>query len=686
MINAALILTSLLPNVSYETRAARLPVILAELEAKTGMDLECAPSFKNDVLVIRVENQAPMDLLAKVAQASVGKWVREGKVIRLIPDEDRRKQQESERLVRRQRDIQRMLDQYAQDLKGEYDAARLTALRSALDTSRQSATGRPFSERQTQERTLNPLSRLAMRTLLELGTAQLAALNPGDRLVLSRTPTSRQKPWPKSGELLSEFASDWNVYRTSLGNVHLGWTYLRGQGAIKDHLDSTDRIFFSVGDVLQTTSTMAHVSVVNKEENVAFGASVPLSVPSQPADPIRSPELPEVKLTLDPLTLQLKKALQNSYKWPRPPLTLDPEFVKALRQPSKVEPLSFGSELYLQYAKARKLNLVVWVNDGAFGRGVLFDTPTLAAFDQASRPFMVFDEQGSWLVMTPSLPVEARRGRDDREAAGRLIQSAVNHSQVTFDAKADYIAQRPLGSIDGLGLRLASFLDQEVRASEVAKDEQLLRLYGSLSASQRKALFEGKSISYAGLSSVQRATWENLVYGFGSTQARVRFHEHREFERTSQRIANSIEPTEEWPTGIPSDASLTLRATSGFKLKPEPKDNTYFDEDYDLARQIFFEENPGLIEGDIKEWRRPDTFVPFERRTFTFELAMNAQFFWAGNLEDLKLIGGPAKVNDLPAEVLMAVRAQVDEMKRKQAEGANYRMTLGGTVRRTPPP
>lgn len=685
MINAALILTSLLPNVSYETKAARLPVILAELETRIGSKLECEPSFKNDVLIIRVERVGSMELLDKIAQATVGKWTRREDRLVLSPDVDRRKVQEEELLARREKDIQRMLDQFKKDVDRSYDTPNLHTLKAALDDRKTTFNQNEWAARISQQRSLAPLDRLAMRTLLELGARRLAEIKPGQRLVFSGNPTPRQFKWPNQNELLKNFYTEWNLYQELFSGSDrvLHWTNVRDTGVVPTQLSSVDRIWLSVADPLFETRN-TQVTVMNSAETVGFGSTLEAAMPSIDSQ-VRSPdEISETPMQLEPMSVALSEAWKTLMSSTRPRVSVDPKLLEFISRPSKNEPLVIGSELYHQYARARKVNLVAWINDNAFGRGVVFKAETVKMFDQFSRPNMNFDEANGWLVMTPSSPVEARRSRDDREAMERLMQSVISQKRITFEAKADYVSRRAINLAEGLGLRLSLLIDQSHPTLRLLSDEPVLRLYGSLSREQRKNLLAGGRIPYQSLSSAQRALWDQLIYGSRPINHQAGFRLSPRAARS--RLAMSIEPTFEWPNGIPSGASLGLEVKSDFELKPQPKNNMHFTGPYDLAQDLFYEQNPDCIEGDISQWRRPDTFVVFEKANYTFNIALDDNFSYIDQFEDFKDLTGPVKFDQFPENIRKAILSQVDDMKRRKAEGVKFKLTLGGRQGVKPPP
>jgi hypothetical protein len=689
MISTVLLLASLPQLITYETKAARLPVILAELEPRIGMKLGSEQSFKNDVLVIRVDEVDSKTLLDKIAQAAVGKWTRSGDRLVLSPDSVRRKKQEDELLARRERDIQRMLDQYKKDLEKAYDGPTLHALKSAIDERRSGYDQQQYAARVGQERAFRPLDRLAMRSLIEIGARRLAEIKPGQRLVFSANPTPRQLKWPKQSELLKSFYAEWNLHQELFGADPRGstWVYLRNTGLLPTQLSSVDRIWLAVADPLRE-SRGAKITIVNAAETVAFGNTMDLTIPPQSAATTSPDNLPETKLTLEPLSEALSIALRNLWTFPRPKVEIDPKLIELVSRPTKYEPLAIGSELYLQYAAARNVHLVAWINDNAFGRGVTFKAENVKMFDQFSRPNMNFEESEGWLVMTPASPAEARRSRDDRAAMERLIQSVIADKRITLDAKADYVFQRPVTLPEGLGLRLALMLDQSHPTLNQEANEQVLRLYGSLSPDQRRAIRSGGRIPSAALSPAQRSVWEHVVYGTRPSSISPSFAPADKNVRYDRIYGMAIEPTHEWPNGIPSGASLGLELSTDFELHPQPKDNVHFSGAYDLAHQLFYEQNPELIDGDIRQWLRPDTFVAYDKTSMTFNIVLDKNFAWTGTIDDLKNISGPVKADQLPSHIREAVKKQVEEMNRQRAAGMKYKLTVGGAVRQgqKPPP
>lgn len=206
-----------------------------------------------------------------------------------------------------------------------------------------------------------------------------------------------------------------------------------------------------------------------------------------------------------------------------------------------------------------------------------------------------------------------------------------------------------------------------------------------LSDHQRSALRAGRAILFESLNPSQRPAWEQVIYGPWAAHDRYDILA-RSTRPDGESRSEPVEPTEAWPNGLPPDTALTLRIKNNFLLRPSPKGNRSFLPDYDLATQMFFEQNLDLVEGDLNNWERPETFTPYDRANLQFEMSLTERLFWSGTAEDLTRLSGPAKFEGLPPMVREAITKKVEEMNRLKAAGHKSWLKIGIPGRQNPPP
>src|SRR5688500_18829188 len=115
----------LIQTFSFETKAARIPIVLQQLQGVLDQELKSHSEFTNEVLVISAKNFSSKELLDRIASATSGKWIQDGKVLILKPDPELRKRQEAERLAVRQEAIQARLDLLSKELDASYGKGAL---------------------------------------------------------------------------------------------------------------------------------------------------------------------------------------------------------------------------------------------------------------------------------------------------------------------------------------------------------------------------------------------------------------------------------------------------------------------------------------------------------------------------------------------------------------------------------
>lgn len=687
---AQLILLCAVPaTITFETKAARLPVILEKLQPHSTSKLQCQAGFANDVLVVRVDKVQLGTLLDKIAEATVGSWIREDGTLTLVPDLARRKQQEAELASRREKQVQLLLDKLDQELKPTYDRAFLASTLDALAAPVTSSNG--YHERISMERQ-GPLTRLAARTLIEIGAKRLAAIRPGERLVFCSEPNRKQLPWPGLASSLPAFFREWNLFQevksTQVDGGRLGgWSRIQGDGRHPSTMETIGVAWLSVSDVVRDGLFSVSIAIANKDGSVVIGNQPNLQTERAPAPPVVYSDAADVPLDLEQDSLDVGEAYKTVLSSERTTANLAPSLRRTLQAPLAMDPLSFGSELYLRYADARKLNLVAWINDNAFARFITSGSKSvmLREFETRSRPNMVFAESPGWLVLTPSSPVEARRSRDDRQVVERLLKSVASEGRLSLDARASYVLRRPFHLTEGLGRHLALMLDQEAAVDSFSSGEDVLRLYGLLAPEQRKRLLAGATLNYGAMDRSQKEIADRMVYGpktlYNQGQGIYRSDDRFPYEREEYRRPDvDIEPTMVFPEGVPFDAPLTIAPTTGYHLAGKAKDGMVIFSMYDiesLAREVFYEAHPDLVEGDMSSWRRPDLFIASELLTLKLRIDLPSRLHWAGTLKDVKRLTGRVKREDLPQAIKDAVAKEVGRMEDQLAKGYKMKMTVG---------
>lgn len=680
---------SLVPNVTYETRAARIPVILEQLQPLTNQKLVADAAFTNEVMVISVTDVKSSDLLAKIARASTGVWEKDKDRLILKPDLKRRAEQEKERMALRVKRIHDMLGRLKKELDIPYSGETPKRPTSTIVDAEQSAR-RAVTFRQT------PISRLAMRLLIAIGADRLAKIERGDRVTFAMNANAVQAPWPSRGNAaLVDFRNEW-VKRESTnyqrngdlpelgGNVHVG----EGQTLTPDMAFTSSWI--SVQDLLGSDlSRSVDVGVIVKDGG-GFTGSPDLYLPSQPTPPIEvRPDTSPI--VLDEETIEFSKFIPVFANPGRPVLDPKGKHTAKLLAPD-FEPLSIYSELYLQFAKARNVDLVSLVNDNSLAT-MLSQTKnqTMEGFERLWRGIADFEEGNGWLVTLPSQPTDARRSRDDRKWIRRMIADAAD-GHLDLETRCEYFVQRPFSSAIGLGYRLAQSFDAELGDVFNRYQEASARVYGALSKEQRK----GGDFPIATLSPAARAA---LAWGvIGTTTLPTALMESPQVRSLAGQALDGrfmqqpVDITYVIPGGIPAGSLLRVEAPNiSLGVRPSYSDNrNAFFSGYmieSIAEQIFFDQNPTLDETRSNGNKPPDRFTALRQTKISMRLAMGERSSLF-TLNDSSPISKAVPHEGLPDEIKAAVQAELAKLNKMKADGHPPRRLnhLPGQTRSTPPP
>jgi hypothetical protein len=333
-------------TLSYDCRATRVPVVLADLSAKTGRKLECELSFDNEVVLIHTDRAAVDDVLDRIAFANTAVWRKDGDRLVLTPDKVKRAEQEREVMARRVKSIQRILDGISKEGQTSYTDSFIT---SAVEASKHADNGE--YERYTRAYRSSPLARLAMRTVASLGAQRLAAIKDGARLVLSSDPNRLQARWPGFENLMATARAEARLFSQAEQQLpdedrsRISYMWMQTNGPHRDpDLSQAGRVWLSIGDLARDGDLpRVQIGVESADRSTRFGTTVNLQIPPEPVSPPKPSDSPDVPLMLNAESEALAQSMRVIQSDSRPPL--DAEVKKKLLDPLATDPLAFGSEV-----------------------------------------------------------------------------------------------------------------------------------------------------------------------------------------------------------------------------------------------------------------------------------------------------------------------------------------------------
>lgn len=667
--------------IDYETKAARLPVILEQLQSQTGLKLTCDGVFESEVMLISVTDVEPGKLLDKIAAASVGEWEKKGNGLYLRPDLKRRATEEKERIARRVTRIQEILDRCKKELETPYTGHAPSARVQGQQ---------PTAASYARERNL-PLPRCAMRLLLTIGAERLAQVPMAGRTVFAMTPNAYQAAFPKGAEkAIEQFRDEWEITerigtRTRWGSLDIGASFrVATEGDVISPRQPFTRVWLSVSDLLNYTSFYPRVYCgMLDDKGYGVGGGLDLFTVEPNVPPQAPKERPDIPLEYDPMTVAFRKARNAQLNRGRVPVDSFGPLAKAIAQDS-FEPLSLGTELIAQCAKREKANLVALLPDSVFDYLVGWEKPTVRAIEDATDQVFARDTADGFLILTPKRAPEARRIRDRRKEARLVIKDALD-GHLSLDREAAYLITRPLDRPDGLALHMAMLLDGEVTRQYPRGELRAKRIYALLPEKARQS----GSVRFREIAPPVRAELTQAVLEDGA----LSFHtdptapfDRAEFDSFNIRIKLD-EPTVLWPKGIPEEAIFEMNSLNvlGARLSASKNPNFMFGEGINAAANVRFMQANPTIARDARDpndsLKQVDRYQPLKSREFVFTLRHEilGRAFWASERWTLS---APVPYDQLPTNYRDAIEKEAERIKASRGT----KPPGSGLQRGNPPP
>lgn len=663
-------------GVTFETKAVGVPDLLARLSPVVGRKLECDGAFASEVMVVAVTDVTADDLLAKIARAGTGVWEKEGDRLILKPDAKRRAEQERERVDTREKRVQVILDRCARELAVDYKG----------ETQKERKDGVTSQSALLENKRRTPMSRLAMRLLVGIGAKELAEVQGMDRRVYAVSPNALQRAWPKGGEAaLAEFRKEWKTRQdfpheiNGILDIGGNWSSISGMGVSPDM--TFNRIWISIGDVFNTSGS-EKPAVLGLFASTFTGITGTVDLYEPPAGPIQPEVSPDdTALTFEPETVEFAKVFSPVANVDH--LVLEPgSALGSMILKEGFEPLAMGSELYLQFAKTKGLDMVSLVSDGSLT--TLFSLGQkevkASALEQVLRRSSTYEEEEGWLVTAPSQHAESRRSRDDRKMMRQVILDSAD-GKLTLDTECAYVVTKPYSFTANLSMKMAAMFDSSLSALRGVSDELQKRAYGLLP----KDLKKGGRITYAQASKdLQKALW-TAVY---CRQMLVPADYPSEMAERTRPNPMGPEMTFLFPQGIAGDRVFDVEVKPFMEIRQsisQAKSLVYGDESVaSTAWELFFEKNPELIVG-TRTWPMPDRYQALRSEKILLKLSM-PEYYAMLRLKDQMPEGPGGPLDKLPAQFRKAVEDELAKLNQLKAAGNAPVYYINSDPRRKAPP
>lgn len=567
------------PVVTVLSRGESVSALLKDLSAQTRLTLDVTPAVANEIVLVNV-NMAPFSQLKERLATAVGaEWHQDGAVLRLargsVLAHEQLKEEQKDRIAQ----IKKALDKFpekAMQLK-PFDEAAAEALVTKVEALYQKVHGEEWRTSGTNEAQFlesdTPTGRLATTIFASLDPATLAALDPGDRIVLSTQPTAMQLPLRMKGrDAIIAFERDQATLARALEKrKHRVFEGTGGMDA-GDSTEATSRILMvierpEIGNYLNVELILAD----------AQGKILHRTKPSVGLDTEAGSSTVSSDEGMAQFSTGSSQMLEDMRRFMYGQLKLDKNdaLMSQISDPVHHDPLSFVvADGVFALAESKKESLVAVIPDSVYVRTIVDpfqDTHQfrLHAFRKTLNEGCLVKEESGWFVARPRHFVQCRTNRTDRQALAKFLQLVLRQEWASLDDIAEFISRIPRRILDSSASLIACMAYPLFAKTVESGDIAFFRLYGNLPPEGRHALLTG-SLRAGNLSPECRSELTRMFYRSGA---------HVSMSRESDSVDRPRDLTDEvtmaLPNGVPPDATLVMRLTQATDavIGDEPKDS-----------------------------------------------------------------------------------------------------------------
>lgn len=568
------------PKVTFSSKAGSVVKVVDALAKQTGAKIAASPSIANEIVLVSVKD-VPLDsLLAKLADVVSGKWELAGDGIRYLKYSD-------DVFRRRSREAQ---DRRAAALKKDI----ADSLKAAAESEKEAAQGlegmempeMPWSR--SDQWVLKVLSRIDPQKIVGVGDA---------RIVFASSPTRTQLPLPNISDLIGPMIAEHN--KMVEANAKAAAETREEDPRTVEERAQEERMKQLFGGLFSQedkpiVGLPAKVILVVKRGGLTgmFGASAELAFFDAQGNRIYSAsssvDLGDATGTMGRIIESVMPAEANQE--PKVDTTKPVEFsaesqemmrlfnmngmsamfgeggpkvsdglMAKLRKPTEFDPLSFGiTDSLLFVASDRKLNVVAALPDAITGMADLMtgNGLTVGAFVQnlQDNRALAVETKDGWFTVRPFDPESTKWLRVNRKALETLIDAGSN-GPPSMEAMAAYALENESPMKTEIVMPYVTLFVPSMLMDMMMGGGgwNVLRLYGTLDASQRGVLRAGGRLPFGSLLPAQRHHVEEMVYGV----------------ETSLEVVDPEKPKEELP-GIMRAAGAFFGGGGGVDFRTEP--------------------------------------------------------------------------------------------------------------------
>ena len=681
-------------SIQYTTSAVPLHKALEDISAKCKVRLIASQELENEPIVLRLQNVSLDDVKMHIASAMDAEWRKTNNgsyELWRSPELLNKIEQKliDDRALIIGKAIKKKLAEVAKF--GEFSQSRAQTLATQwAQIMTADANGRTNDD-QSRRYALDqqfPDQRALWQIVSQVDPKLIASVKKGWRRTFSTNPSKTQGELPDS---LLEAAPNWqeqhNLFSRELESA-LNGVQLRewggDEGDARTPMPSMPRRLDLTVKVSQTNPQIDLSLLAFDEQNhpIAFIGSTLIDLDD---DKIQQTEkafeqadhskAPTQNAAMSDATKAFM-AFEKDYQTGGHEIAVSGALRQLVMHPENNEPLaSFVSDALLGEAQLTGSNLAASPDDNFFGMAyvlpdnrfrapVLGQTLTIFAPISGNR----YEEKDGWIELSPLDPQTTLMNRVDRDALGKYVRAIDSKGYVALEDTAQYatsIKGHFFPSLTNLMMWML-FVPHDTSIGEDTLD--LFKLYASLSDNQLQQMAQGTPIRIADLRSEQLEPLEDLVYQTQYTSTRG--YTSGEHIPTPLETACLWEPTEQFPDGLPTNASILFRKTKDednywVTIERMGGRNAQATDLYRLASLIAWSRELQLS---------PENQISIPAvalghyREFTFEMKSGRDYDRTGVLQETVKTSKDMKLEDLPPDLKTKLGQMVDAYRKSMEQ------------------
>ena len=603
-------------KVTCESKATALPLVLKQLSKSSGIKLECMAGFDNTPLILSVHDKPLKEVMDKIAEVVVGKWTPVDTGFRFESDKEAWKKLQAAayesrkakfaQAIQKRLEARAKLEAWNESVVKDLIEKEVKSRQDLIDNLRKNNPNLDTSQVKISKgssRQVTPASPALSEILRKLPVDKLANLAPGQRLVMSSSPTPTQTPLPfNAGPIISKFVDAHNLLASMVRNAPATPDNIQVQGGLdlgaKPLVGQLAKLLVVL--TRHSSDSGASVEVKFVDQNGNYVGTAAASIQPEPDDVLATDPV-KVDNT-DPVAISdLSKEIANAFvnssnggdggrnilvvnngggafrvssNGPQPTIPMSQAAYNMLIDPVTYDPVStFISEGLMSSASNARRDLVALVPDSVIprlSRTSIKNVPATEYLKDLSQGGCKVQDTDGWLVVTPKDRFRMQSTQMNRSAAKKLYSAVASKGYARLYQLAQFA--QSLGSVpllNNFGVTTLKVIDPyvaETLSDDLQTQPTVLQFLGTLDASVFEALKPEYMVRMAGLNNAQKALMDKLVYGadrMGGIIGEgdfvgISIDDGPNGNAPTQTPDLAQEPTESMPNGLPLDGQVML--------------------------------------------------------------------------------------------------------------------------------